>query len=106
VATIAKDNKVVTLVNVFTVEQENQPRLVQMLVEATEKTMKHVPGFVSASIHKSLDGVRVVNYAQWRTREDFEAMMKNPDAQRHMKPITEIAQFDAHLYEVSETMSI
>jgi quinol monooxygenase YgiN len=77
-----------------------------LLVEATEKTMKHVPGFVSANIHKSLDGVRVVNYAQWRKREDFEAMMKNPEAQKHMKPISEMAKFDAQLYEVSETMSI
>ena len=104
--TISKDNKVVTLINVFTVERENQQRLVDMLVEATEKTMKHVPGFVSANIHKSLDGVRVVNYAQWRKREDFEAMMKNPEAQKHMKPISEMAKFDAHLYEVGETMSI
>ena len=103
---ISKDNQVVTLINVFTVEPENQQRLVDMLVEAPEKTMKHVPGFVSASIHKSLDGVRVANYAQWRTREDFEAMLKSPEAQKHMKPIAEIASFDAHLYEVSETMSI
>jgi len=104
--TISKDNKVVTLVNVFTVAPENQQRLVEMLVEATEKTMKHVPGFVSANIHKSLDGVRVANYAQWRSREDFETMLKNPDAGAHMKPIIEIAEFDAHLYEVIETMSI
>ncbi len=104
--TISKDNKVVTLVNVFTVAPENQQRLVEMLVEATEKTMKHVPGFVSANIHKSLDGVRVANYAQWRSREDFETMLKNPEARAHMKPIMEIAEFDAHLYEVIETMSI
>lgn len=104
--TISKDNKVVTLVNVFTVVPENQQRLINLLVEATEKTMKHVPGFVSANIHKSLDGVRVVNYAQWRSREDFAAMLKNPEAVVHMKPIMEIAEFDAHLYEVTETMSV
>ncbi|MEH2394931.1 MAG: antibiotic biosynthesis monooxygenase [Nostoc sp.] len=62
--TISKDNQVITLINVFTVEPENQQRLVEMLVEATEKTMKHLPGFVSANIHKSSDGVRVTNYAQ------------------------------------------
>ena len=39
-------------------------------------------------------------------REDFEAMLKNPEATAHMKPITEIAKFDAHLYEVVETMSV
>lgn len=69
--TISKDNKVVTLINVFTVEPENQQRLVDLFVEATEKTMKSLPGFVSATIHKSADGVRVANYAQWRRREDF-----------------------------------
>jgi hypothetical protein len=62
---VSKDNKVVTLINVFTVEPEKQQTLVGMLVEATDKTMKHyLPGFVSATIHKSADGVRVANYAQ------------------------------------------
>lgn len=103
---ISKDNKVVTLINVFTVEPEKQQTLVDMLVEATEKTMKHLPGFVSATIHKSADGVRVANYAQWRSREDFEAMLKNPEATTHMKPIMEIAKFDAHLYEVVESVSV
>jgi heme-degrading monooxygenase HmoA len=77
-----------------------------MLVEATEQTMRHVPGFVSANMHKSLDGQRVANYAQWRSREDFEAMLKNPEALAHMKPIMEIATFDAHLYEVMEAIAI
>lgn len=104
--TISKDNKVVTLVNVFTVEPENQQKLIDLLVEATEKTMKNVSGFVSANIHKSLDGVRVVNYAQWRSREDFEAMAKNPEAQAHMKPIMEIAKADFHLYEVADTFEL
>ena len=104
--TISKDNNVVTLINVFTVEPENQQQLVDLLVEATEKTMKNVYGFVSANIHKSLDGVRVVNYAQWRSREDFEAMVKNPEAQAHMKPIMEIAKADFHLYEVADTFEL
>ncbi|MEP6663370.1 MAG: antibiotic biosynthesis monooxygenase family protein [Verrucomicrobiota bacterium] len=95
-----------TLINVFTVEPKNQHKLVEMLVKATEETMKKVPGFVSASIHKSLDGTRVANYAQWRSREDFEAMAKNPKAQAHMKPITEIARADFHLYELTDSAEI
>jgi len=50
--------------------------------------------------------VRVANYAQWRSREDFEAMLKNPEATTHMKPIMEIAKFYAHLYEVVESVSV
>jgi quinol monooxygenase YgiN len=103
---ISEENNVVTLINVFTVESENQQRLVDLLIEATEKTMKNLPGFVSANIHNSADGVRVANYAQWRRREDFEAIFNNPEATAHMKPIMEIAKFDAHLYEVVESISV
>ena len=102
---IASRNDVVTLINVFTVTPENQQKLVDMLVEATQKTMRHIPGFVSASIHKSADGTRVANYAQWRRAEDFEAMLRDPRAADHMKPIREIATNDAHLYEVVESLS-
>ena len=75
---IAKDNPVVTLVNVFTVAAENQQRLIDLLIQATEQTMKHLPGFVSASIHRSFDGTKVVNYAQWCSRADFDAMRQSP----------------------------
>jgi len=40
--TISKDNKVATLINVFTVEPGNQQKVVDMLVETTEKAMKHI----------------------------------------------------------------
>lgn len=103
--TISKEKNILTLINVFTVEPENQQKLVDLLVEATEKTMKNVPGFISASIHKSSDGVRVTNYAQWRSAQDFAAMLKNPQAQTHMKAITEIATYDAHTYKVVESIS-
>lgn len=104
--TISKDNKIITLVNVFTVKPENQQKLIELLIEATEKTMKVMPGFVSANIHRSVDGVRVVNYAQWKSQEDFEAMIKNPAAQAHMKPISEIATVDFHLYEVVDSFQL
>ena len=102
---IASGNEVVTLINIFTVSPENQQKLVDMLIEATQKTMRHLPGFVSASIHKSADGTRVANYAQWRKAEDFEAMLRDPRATEHMKPIREIATYDANLYEVVESVA-
>ena len=103
---ISSANQVVTLINVFIVTPENQQKLIDMLIEATQKTMKHVPGFVSASFHKSADGTRVANYAQWRRAEDFEAMLRDPRAAEHMKPIMEIATYDAHLYEVVDSFEI
>ena len=99
---ISQRNEVVTLINVFTVAPENQQRLLDVLVEATESVMNKLPGFVSANLHKSLDGTKVTNYAQWRRREDFEAMLEDPEAAVHMREAAEIAEkFEPHLYEVS-----
>jgi heme-degrading monooxygenase HmoA len=99
---ISVHGDVVTLINVFTVALEDQDQLLEVLAEATESVMNRMPGFVSANLHKSLDGTKVVNYAQWRSKEDFEAMLQNPEAATHMGEAAGIAEkFEPHLYEVS-----
>lgn len=101
-ARISSEMGVVTLINVFEVAPEDQGRLIQLLVGATEEVMSGRPGYVSANIHASLDGTRVTNYAQWRSREDFEAMLRDPAAAAHMGEAAKIAVgFEPHLYEVA-----
>ena len=100
-STISADTGVMTLINTFDVEPDDADRLVDLLVEATDKVMRHRGGFVSANIHKSEDGSKVVNYAQWATRGDFEAMRADPEAQVHMKQCAEVAKsFSPVVYEV------
>ena len=48
----------------------------------------------------------MANYAHWRSEEDYAAMLQNPEAMEHMKPIMEMATFDAHTYEVVDCVSI
>ena len=101
---ISQDQDVVTLINVFTVAPEDQQRLVDLLVEATEEAISKQPGYVSANIHRSLDGTRVTNYAQWRSREDFEAIFCNPEITVHMREAEKLAMdYEPHLYEVAFT---
>jgi hypothetical protein len=71
ITTINQDSKVTSLINVFTVDPKNQQRLVDILIEATKKVMSQQEGFISANIHRSLDGTRVINYAQWKSKEAF-----------------------------------
>ena len=96
-------NPVVTLVNVFRLhDPANQQRLVDLLVDATEQTMKHQPGFVSANI----DGTHVVNYAQWRSAADFNAMRQNAAALGHMRGAFELADVEGHLYTVASSHEV
>src|SRR5882757_6951128 len=48
-------------VNVFTCEPENQQALIDVLIESA-RSVRHIPGWLSANIHRSLDGRQVVNY--------------------------------------------
>ena len=90
-----------TLINVFTVAPERASELAEVLDDATDKVMRHVPGFISANIHVSTDGTRVVNYAQWESAEAYQAMLADPAAREHMAPAAAVAlDFDPHLYTV------
>ena len=101
---ISKLNPVVTLINTFTVKPENQEPLLRVLDEATEQVMRHIPGFVSANLHKSLDGTRVVNYAQWKDEAAFRAMLQDERAKAHMGAAAKLAErFDPVLYTVTAT---
>ena len=95
-----------TLINVFTVEPENAEELAELLAAATEDVMQHVDGFISANIHLSDDGTRVVNYAQWRDAAAMQAMLQDPTARQHMAKCAELAiGFDPHLYTVESVHS-
>lgn len=101
ISTITGDQPVVTLINVFTVAPEQQDALVALLDRATDEVMRHLPGFVSANIHRGLDGDKVANYAQWETRAAFEAMLGDPAAGKHMAQALQIASVEPVLFEVA-----
>jgi quinol monooxygenase YgiN len=101
--TINKSQPLVTLINVHFCKPEDQQQLADLLVEGINTIYRHAPGFISASIHKSLDGVRVTNYAQYRSSEDIDAVWKNPDVSAFAQKVGKLVEsFDAHLYEVVE----
>jgi quinol monooxygenase YgiN len=102
---ISASDRLVTLINVFTVEPENQQKLLELLARATETSVRHAPGFISASLHRGLDGTKVTMYAHWRSVEDYQAMRQNPAPQPYLRQALDIAKFDPGTYEVVETYS-
>jgi heme-degrading monooxygenase HmoA len=103
--TIDEKRPLLTLINIYEVAPEKQAELVQLLA-ATEKVMRHQHGFVSVNIHRSLDGTRVANYAQWASKQDFERMMKSPEAQAQIKRFAAVAKsVSPAVYQVSSVHS-
>ena len=99
---IAKGDRVATIINVFTVAPPDQKRLLDLLTRATQSSVRHIPGFVSSALHRSLDGTKVTMYAQWRSVEDYQRMRARPDASPFLEEAMTIATFSPGLYEVVE----
>jgi quinol monooxygenase YgiN len=99
--TIEERAPLVTLINVFTVDPARAAELAELLRVATEEKMQFVPGFISANIHLSTDGTRVLNYAQWQSIEAYQAVFEDPGAREHMQVCAAVAtSFEPHLYTV------
>jgi len=99
--TIRANSGIMTLINVFAVAPENQQTLVAVLKEGAEALMSKRAGYISSSIHFSKDGRRVINYSQWKSVKDIEAMRQHPDVGPYLKRVAGLGTFEAIACEVS-----
>jgi quinol monooxygenase YgiN len=88
-------------VNVFWCTPANQQRLVEAWQRGADELMRDLPGFISANIHRSLDGTRVINYAQWSNREAFQATLANPKVTAYFAELSQIGTPAPVLVEVA-----
>lgn len=100
---IRTDAGIVTQINTFTVPDGGQQPLLELLEEAA-RFASTTPGWRSASLHRSQDGTRVVNYAQ---SDSLEAAIRVIDRLRDAGYLDRNAQYgQSHpgLYDVVFTL--
>ena len=66
------------VMEVYATDADSQLGLLAALKRRAAAGDRERFGFVSASLHRSHDGQRVVNYVQWRSREAAEAAAARP----------------------------
>lgn len=90
--TIDPSKDILTLINVVEVEPADCDKVVSMFVEATEAVISKLDGFISSSVHRSLDGTRVINYAQWENEAALEGSRNHPDTQIYYEQMDAFAK--------------
>ncbi len=99
--TITQQASILILINTFEVEPSSCDELLDSLVGATDKFMRHANGFISANFHRSLDSRYIANYAQWTSKQAYDAVLADPNARVHMKAAAKLAtSFSPVLYHV------
>ncbi|WP_291833890.1 antibiotic biosynthesis monooxygenase [Brevundimonas sp.] len=93
----------IVLINVYRCDPEKQALLMEHLAVMVA-AQRGAEGFISATLHRGLNGKVAAVYAVWRTREDWKAMARTAGVAKAMEPIMAIATFEPHLYEPGEVI--
>ncbi len=81
-------------------DTNNQQKVADMLEDASKQILRKHDGFISIRIHKSLDGKKVMSYAQWENKDAIEKMLNDPRAIIQMNDITRVAKVERTLYNL------
>lgn len=101
---IRADNQPVTQITIVDSEPDKQAEALSVMTERA-RFMARQPGFISISLHRSLDGRRIVNYIQWQTLDLLQAAHQSPEFRTewgHFDQLTD--EIDPQLYEVAQVI--
>ncbi|HAJ02488.1 MAG TPA: antibiotic biosynthesis monooxygenase [Brevundimonas sp.] len=96
------DSDAVVLINVYKCEPAKQDALMEALTVMVGR-QRGLEGFVSATLHRGVNGKVCAVHGVWASREDWKAMTRHPAIVEAMSPIMGIATFEPNLYEPGET---
>src|SRR5438105_3089461 len=100
-ARIQTGSQIVTQITIVEAEPAKQKEALSLMAERA-RFMARQPGFVSITLHRSLDGKRIVNYIQWQSRELLEAAHRSPEFRKEWREFDQLTEeIDPHLYEVA-----
>jgi heme-degrading monooxygenase HmoA len=97
---IRADHQPVTQITLVQPEPGKEDEALALMTERAQ-FMARQAGFISISLHRSLDRKRIVNYIQWQSRDLLQAAHKSPEFRKewgHFDQLT--GGIDPHLYEV------
>lgn len=95
----------VTQITMIEAEPEKQAEALSLMRERA-RFMQRQPGFISVSLHRSLDGRRIVNYIQWESRDLLRAAHQSPEFRKAWSQFGNLTDdIDPHLYEVADVLA-
>jgi heme-degrading monooxygenase HmoA len=87
---VTKANGLLAEFAIFSVEPDHQEKLVEQAIQNVESVLRQNTGFVSGTVLRSRDGLRVTSYVQWENQESYLAT----------QPFRDFAVPDIHLFEI------
>src|SRR5437899_11244017 len=90
----------ITQITIIESEPEKQTEALSIMTERA-RFMARQPGCISISLHRSLDGRRIVNYVQWNSADLLRAAHQSPEFRKAWNQFEKLTdQIHPQLYDV------
>ena len=99
--TISKDADIQTVVTTFDVTPATCQDLLDVLKVACDTFVSKQSGFIGAAMHVNDAQTRIANYVQWKSRDDFQAMLRSDEMRGFHEKFSALCKdFEPVLYDV------
>lgn len=99
--TITTDPSVQTVITTFEVTPGTCDDLLEELRRACNAFVSKQPGFIGAAMHVNDARTRIANYTQWRSRDDFQKMLRSDEMREYTRKFNDLCRtFEPVMYEV------
>lgn len=88
-------NKPTVLIAIFSIQPENEQKLIDLFEEGTLSIFSKQPGYISASLHRGSDSKRLVLYGQWESPQHIDAFRKLPEVGQYFQKIAALATVES-----------
>ena len=93
-----------TVITTFDMTPGTCQDLLDALNAAYAEFISKQPGFIAAGLHVNDAQTRIANYSQWRSREDFQAMLRTPEMRARNRTLSSLCKtFEPVMYDVVAT---
>jgi len=104
--TITNDSTIQTVITTFEVTPATCQDLFEELGAACREVISKQPGYIASALHINDARTRIANYSQWRSRDDFHAMLRVEEMRARNRRINELCKnFAPVMYEVAVCVS-
>lgn len=104
--TITNDSTIQTVITTFEVTPATCQDLLEELSAACREVISRQPGYIASALHINDARTRIANYSQWRSRDDFHAMLRVEEMRERNRRINDLCKnFAPVMYEVAVCVS-
>ena len=79
-----------------------EDKALAVLREVVERARSRHSGLVRTRVYKSLDGRTLATHAEWKSKVQFDALLRDDEFVRRFNQLRELGIWESHVYEMTD----